>query len=114
MGDNDNISQHSKNFGALRDAFLSTAPVATKVFAEFIIAATKLGSHEHSRAFNKTSAAATQDTSAHLVHLRSPDHMAALRVFALAKENLLEVSPDIGQQIATHVEKDIHQRPLKK
>lgn len=111
MGDNDNISQESKSFGALRDAFLSTAPVATRVFAEFIIAATKLGSHEHSRAFNRTAAV---DTSSHLVHLRSPDHMAALRVFSLAKENLLEVSPDIGQQIATHVEKDIHQRPLKK
>lgn len=113
MGDNDNISQESKSFGALRDAFLSTAPVATKVFAEFIIAAAKLGSHEHSRAFNRTSAA-SQDASSHLVHLRSADHMAALRVFSLAKENLLEVSPDIGGQIATHVEKDIHQRPLKK
>lgn len=109
MSEQKNDSTDTKaRFGALRDAFLTAAPVATRVFAEFIIAAEKLKQHERRRAF---AAAATpaQDRN-HLEHLRDADHMAALKRFSGAKEDLLDVDKNIGGEIAQIIEKDMQPR----
>lgn len=89
---------------SLRRAFVAAAHVeestAQQVLTHFEKAAQRLRLSEHGFRVRARKAEAKPTL---LSHLRTPEQFAALRDFAAARENLLNLSPDIGGRIVRHV-----------